>query len=312
MTAASASATAVLPRRRPWAGLLLGFGMGGFFDGILLHQILQWHHLLSGFGAGGGSSPLADLRVQVVADGVFHALMYAVAAAGLWSLYRSRGAAAPPRRALLASFLVGFGAWHVIDAVLSHWLIGLHRLRMDVPDPLPWELGWLGVFGVLPLAAGLLLGRRDPPGAGGAGHGPGGGSGGGSGSGPGGGSGSASGLGAQKPAGRLAAVLAVTITTAAALNIYPLSAPAQDTSVVVLRPGASASHLLAALDGTPARIMWSDASGGVWVLADAPGATLLSLFNAGALYVSGAGAPAGCSAWLATPGSPRAQERRLL
>ena len=29
------------------AGLLLGFAMGGFFDGILLHQILQWHHLLS-------------------------------------------------------------------------------------------------------------------------------------------------------------------------------------------------------------------------------------------------------------------------
>ncbi|HEX6011733.1 MAG TPA: DUF2243 domain-containing protein [Geminicoccaceae bacterium] len=24
-----------------WAGHLLGFAMGGFFDGILLHQILQ-------------------------------------------------------------------------------------------------------------------------------------------------------------------------------------------------------------------------------------------------------------------------------
>lgn len=30
----------------PWAGYLLGFALGGFFDGILLHQVLQWHHLL--------------------------------------------------------------------------------------------------------------------------------------------------------------------------------------------------------------------------------------------------------------------------
>ncbi|WP_267594617.1 DUF2243 domain-containing protein [Carbonactinospora thermoautotrophica] len=28
-------------------GLLIGFGLGGFVDGILLDQILQWHHMLS-------------------------------------------------------------------------------------------------------------------------------------------------------------------------------------------------------------------------------------------------------------------------
>lgn len=26
------------------AGILFGLGLGGFFDGIVLHQILQWHH----------------------------------------------------------------------------------------------------------------------------------------------------------------------------------------------------------------------------------------------------------------------------
>ena len=30
-----------------WAGLFTGMALGGFFDGILLHQVLQWHHLLS-------------------------------------------------------------------------------------------------------------------------------------------------------------------------------------------------------------------------------------------------------------------------
>jgi uncharacterized membrane protein len=29
-------------------GLLLGAGLGGFFDGILFHQLLQWHNMVSG------------------------------------------------------------------------------------------------------------------------------------------------------------------------------------------------------------------------------------------------------------------------
>jgi len=29
------------------AGILLGPGLGGFFDGILLHQVLQWHRMFT-------------------------------------------------------------------------------------------------------------------------------------------------------------------------------------------------------------------------------------------------------------------------
>lgn len=45
--------------KTPWFrwGAALGFALGGFFDGILLHQILQWHHLLSlGAGASTGTA----------------------------------------------------------------------------------------------------------------------------------------------------------------------------------------------------------------------------------------------------------------
>jgi len=51
---------------------MLGFAIGGFFDGILLHQVLQWHHLLSGLQGG----RFDDLRFQIMADGLFHLLMY--------------------------------------------------------------------------------------------------------------------------------------------------------------------------------------------------------------------------------------------
>ena len=32
------------------AGILFGLGLGGFFNGIVLHQLLQWHHMLTSFG----------------------------------------------------------------------------------------------------------------------------------------------------------------------------------------------------------------------------------------------------------------------
>jgi uncharacterized membrane protein len=47
-------------------GLLLGVGLGAFVDGIVLHQLLRWHHLLS-------SRPNVSLRANLIADGVFHA-----------------------------------------------------------------------------------------------------------------------------------------------------------------------------------------------------------------------------------------------
>ena len=31
-------------------GFLLGIGFGGFVDGIVLHQLLQWHHMLTSTG----------------------------------------------------------------------------------------------------------------------------------------------------------------------------------------------------------------------------------------------------------------------
>ena len=34
----------------PRPAIVLGIGLGGFLDGIVLHQILQWHHMLTSTG----------------------------------------------------------------------------------------------------------------------------------------------------------------------------------------------------------------------------------------------------------------------
>ena len=53
-------------------GILLGMGLGGFVDGIVLHQILQWHHMLTSAG-GHPASTVAGLETNTLWDGLFHA-----------------------------------------------------------------------------------------------------------------------------------------------------------------------------------------------------------------------------------------------
>jgi uncharacterized membrane protein len=41
------ASTPARPRGLLSAGVVLGVALGGFFDGVMLHQVLRWHHLLS-------------------------------------------------------------------------------------------------------------------------------------------------------------------------------------------------------------------------------------------------------------------------
>ncbi|QDZ29476.1 DUF2243 domain-containing protein [Noviherbaspirillum sp. UKPF54] len=149
-------------RRFNWAGYLLGFALGGFFDGILLHQILQWHHLLSGITR----APFDQAEVQILADGVFQAGMCVIAALGMRKLLQARYVLIDRAfdRVLAADVLIGFGVWHVADGILSNWLLGLHHVRMDAADFAWWDVLWFLLFGVLVVTAGIALRiRREPP-----------------------------------------------------------------------------------------------------------------------------------------------------
>jgi uncharacterized membrane protein len=252
-------------RRLGWAGFWLGFGLAMFFDGILLHQILQWHHLFSGIAP---YETASDLRFQVMADGVFHLVTYALTALGLWLLWSARhglGDAGAGRR-LVAFGLIGFGAWHVADAVLSHWILGLHRIRMDVADPLVWDLLWLAPFGLGAVALGLWLLRR--PG-GGKGH-----------------------------AGRtIAGAFALLAVGAGAWSLRPPPDAPGDRALVVFRPGMGLPEVVAAAEAVGGLPVWSDSGGGVWLIALDPGARPSALYRHGALMVSGGPVSLGCLGW---------------
>jgi uncharacterized membrane protein len=244
-------------RNHPWPGYVLGFALGGFFDGILLHQILQWHHLLSAINGD-------DIRFQVAADGYFHALMYVIAAVGLWMLWASRhNPVGMSGRLLFAGILIGFGVWHIADAALSHWLLGIHRIRMDSSSPLFWDLLWLGLFGLVPVILGSIMGGpRDDE------------------------------AGAVRSSAPTRALVTLLVVSAGALGIWPLRS--SEFTTVLFASGTGQDHVLKSLAGVDAQLVWTDRSGELAVVRLADGQSGWRLFRHGAILVTGAGLPAGC------------------
>jgi uncharacterized membrane protein len=138
------------------AGLFLGIGLGGFIDGIGLHQILQWHNMLSSRVP---PVTLVAMKYNMIWDGLFHVLTWTVTAIGVGLLFRAgrRGATPWSGRVLLGAMLGGWGLFNVVEGVIDHELLGVHHVHPGQAE-LAWDLGFL-VFGALLMAIGVGLAR---------------------------------------------------------------------------------------------------------------------------------------------------------
>jgi uncharacterized membrane protein len=138
---------------------MLGVGLGGFVDGIVLHQLLQWHHVLSD-QADAPLDTVDGLQTNTLADGIFHSGTWLVVFAGTLLAIRAwrRGQLAPPWRAHLGMLLTGWGAFNVIEGIIDHHLLQIHHVRDDLDGPMAWDIGFL-VFGAVLAIVGALLHR---------------------------------------------------------------------------------------------------------------------------------------------------------
>jgi uncharacterized membrane protein len=144
------------------AGVVLGVGLGGFFDGVVFHQVLQWHHVLS---ANVAPTTVADLRVNVLADGLFHVTTYAFTVVGIVLLfYAWRTPDVPARgRTLLGSVVMGWGLFNVVEGAVNHQLLGIHHVWPAGPGPVVlWDVAFL-VWGALFVVGGYVVVRGDDP-----------------------------------------------------------------------------------------------------------------------------------------------------
>ena len=150
------------------AGVLFGLGLGGFFDGIVLHQVLQWHHMLT--SAGYPANTLENLETNTLWDGIFHISTYVFVVLGLLFLWgtASRTHLWWSGKMLAGTVLMGFGTFNLVEGVIDHHILGIHHVNETVPYEqwIYWDIGFLA-WGAAMLVGGWFLyraGRRASPG----------------------------------------------------------------------------------------------------------------------------------------------------
>ncbi len=110
------------------AGLVLGIGLGGFIDGIVFHQILQWHSMLSNITP---PTDVVAIKYNMMWDGLFHALTWVMCALGVGLLFRAGRHAAVPWSGplLIGSMIAGWGLFNFVEGVIDHLVLGIHHVH---------------------------------------------------------------------------------------------------------------------------------------------------------------------------------------
>lgn len=140
------------------AGILLGIGLGGFFDGILLHQILQLHNMLSAVVP---VNSMANMETNMLADGLFHAVTWAATLAGiamLWTALNRNADVRPSGVGLVGYILAGWGWFNLLEGLIDHHVLGLHHV-VETLGLSVWD--WLFLAsGVVLIVVGHMMGRK--------------------------------------------------------------------------------------------------------------------------------------------------------
>jgi uncharacterized membrane protein len=138
------------------AGIALGIGLGAFVDGIVFHQILQWHGMLSHRLH---LDTLANAKINMFWDGVFHAFAWTTTMAGVALLWRCgrRAGASWSGSSLVGAMLMGWGAFNLCEGIVDHHLLHLHQV-LEAPTTTPWDHAFL-VFGAALVVVGWLVSR---------------------------------------------------------------------------------------------------------------------------------------------------------
>jgi uncharacterized membrane protein len=109
------------------AATLLGIGLGGFVDGILFHQIMQIHSMLS---AKLPQDELINVKISMVWDGLFHALTWVTTLAGLALLWHAGKVKDCPwsGRTMWGGLFLGWGVFNAVEGVIDHHILGIHHV----------------------------------------------------------------------------------------------------------------------------------------------------------------------------------------
>jgi uncharacterized membrane protein len=136
---------------------MLGIGLGGFLDGIVLHQIAQVHAMLS---AKVPLHTMENMRTNMTADGYFHAGTWIATLIGvvlLWKALNRPSGRPASAQAFAGYMLAGWGWFNLIEGLIDHHILRLHhvveRLGLSI-----WDWAFLA-SGVALILIGHMIAR---------------------------------------------------------------------------------------------------------------------------------------------------------
>lgn len=134
---------------------ILGFGFSGLVDVLVLHHVLQLHHLVSNVY---DPATLSGLRANILADGLFSLAMLTLAGVGAGLVWTAERRASHPLRVkpLAGAAIFGLGLFDLFDVVVDHTLLGLHHATHG---PGFYDPHW-AVVSLLVVGAGAYLYRQ--------------------------------------------------------------------------------------------------------------------------------------------------------
>jgi uncharacterized membrane protein len=138
------------------AGLLIGAGLlAGFVDGILFHEILQWHHMVTSVRP---ATNLSNLQANTLGDGLFHLGTWTLTVIGIVLLWRAGGRSDVPWSPKIfgGSLLLGAGLFDCIEGLIDHQILGIHHVKPG-PNQLAWDIGFLTLGAILALVGWIIL-----------------------------------------------------------------------------------------------------------------------------------------------------------
>ncbi len=141
------------------ASMVLGIGMGGFIDGISLHQILQWHEMLSNKIS---TDSVVGKSVNMFWDGIFHFFCWAVVLIGIILMWKLMFRRDLNRSGTLLSggLLLGWGLFNLVEGLLDHHLLKLHFVRQRSFNPDNENYLFLGASVIILLFGWFLVSKR--------------------------------------------------------------------------------------------------------------------------------------------------------
>ncbi len=137
---------------------MLGIGLGGFVDGILFHQILQLHSMLSNWVP---RTTLANVEINMFWDGLFHAFTWMATVIGLAMLWRAMKRPDVPLsgRTFSASLFLGWGVFNLVEGLIDHEILQIHHV-LENGDHLLWDMIFLASGALFILIGGTVI-RND-------------------------------------------------------------------------------------------------------------------------------------------------------